>query len=683
MSNEPLPQFHFDENEYARPNQRWICGWAGAGRACPLGPTPRGRCRSAFECVPFRDGDTWCCARTKSQGGPCEQGPSPAGNCCRPIARCRPVRSLLAKRAVVSFAVFGLVLGIALIMVAAPQRSGVVSPGPLNPQHSTVIHDCSDCHAAGAGKLSDLVHAAFRSDELDQSRKCLECHRDFGDHPLAPHGQSADALAAVTRRIGGGRDPKSAEPLLLSAAKAGFGSPAGPHAELVCATCHREHHGASFDLTKLTSQQCQICHVDAFPDFQRGHPGFSAYPYVRRTRLYFDHLSHYGRHFPERPDSPHRRSCSECHAPDSAGEYMLVRGFEQSCAECHAEQIVADTTPSVLFAALPQLDLDALREKSAAPGQWPAAYPLHVQATDEVGPLMHWLLRSYDDFKKVEPVLAGIDLSDLSSASDEQIQAVEQFVWVYKQAVHDLLDGGQPWLRDRLSSVLPPETNKSQIDELVRQTPLELLLTAQERWLPDLTVEIQQRRAGGPVIEPATRAVDDPAESIARERRQERAMLSGWYLRDSDLSLRYRPAGHADVVLKTLYDFGTLSSPFATGRCLKCHTIDSDLAGGARINWFAARPARREHGFTRFKHAPHITLLDEAACVRCHELRTDEAEQTSLFRAEFISSEWRLVTDPLRFKSNFAHMNKVNCAQCHTSPAAGDGCTTCHNYHVR
>jgi hypothetical protein len=83
MSNEPSHAANFDENDYARPNQAWNCGWAAEGHACPLGPTRLGICRSAHECAPYQAGDTWVCARMRAHGGPCEEGPLPDGTCCR------------------------------------------------------------------------------------------------------------------------------------------------------------------------------------------------------------------------------------------------------------------------------------------------------------------------------------------------------------------------------------------------------------------------------------------------------------------------------------------------------------------------------------------------------------------------------------------------------------------------
>jgi len=44
--SEQLPAPDFDAQNYARPNQKWICGHACEGNPCLVGPDARGRCRA-------------------------------------------------------------------------------------------------------------------------------------------------------------------------------------------------------------------------------------------------------------------------------------------------------------------------------------------------------------------------------------------------------------------------------------------------------------------------------------------------------------------------------------------------------------------------------------------------------------------------------------------------------------
>ncbi|MCH7727027.1 MAG: hypothetical protein IH991_11165 [Planctomycetes bacterium] len=463
-----------------------------------------------------------------------------------------------------------------------------------------------------------------------------------------------------------------------------------------------------------SNQQCQICHVATFDSLSHGHPEFSDYPYQRRTRLYFDHLSHFGRHFEERTASETTpQSCNDCHVQDVTGSYMLVRGFEQTCASCHSEQIEDDLDLGFAFATIPGLDVETLRNKGIDVGHWPDLYPLHVEAAGELGPLINLLLSSNESLAETMQHLDGVDLCNLSEATVAELEEVEKLVWAYKETLYDVLRGGQPAVQQRLNSVLAPQVSETEIAEWVKLIPIALLAKMQERWLPMLIKEVEAHREGRqlPMQDEASNV--DAAKVLDEERRIAGADTSGWYLRESDMSLRYRPTGHADMLLKSLLEisarfavdpnsrsvadqnqafgsasamrrvFASLSSPVATGRCLKCHTTDAVTTRGARVQWFANRPSLTERHFTEFKHSPHITLLDDKACYTCHQFKTDEKPKRSPFRAEYIHSNWSPSTDPHRFASNFVAMTKSRCANCHNQSGAGDSCRSCHNYHVR
>ena len=197
----------------------------------------------------------------------------------------------------------------------------------------------------------------------------------------------------------------------------------------------------------------------------------------------------------------------------------------------------------------------------------------------------------------------------------------------------------------------------------------------------------------------------ESAEAIAAERSQLASVRSGWYLHPSSLALRYRPSGHADTLLRTILDitagslpgaastrdgiatdaahdaYRQLSSPFATGRCTKCHSVDS-VGGQKQVNWRPYTPPLVRHDFTKFSHAPHVTLLKDEACAACHELNASQLAENSLYRPEFHGSNWMPATNPEVFESNFSPLSKVSCVQCHAEQTSRDSCLSCHNYHV-
>ena len=187
-----------------------------------------------------------------------------------------------------------------------------------------------------------------------------------------------------------------------------------------------------------------------------------------------------------------------------------------------------------------------------------------------------------------------------------------------------------------------------------------------------------------------TRCASDVA---AVDRRKSRLLNSGWYLHSPSMSLRYRPTRHADPLLKTLLNlsvsaasratataeadidssdvqlgqlYDSLASPFSSGRCMKCHTVDVSTSGGAHVNWISYNPPLGQHTFTHFNHAPHLTLQTNEACSQCHTFSSTDNEYNTILRREFVTIDWQTRTSPHIFTSDFAHLSKTTCNECHT-----------------
>ena len=118
----------------------------------------------------------------------------------------------------------------------------------------------------------------------EDSQKCLECHNEFGEHALHAHSMAPDRMLEKSADVA----PASAGQHTTRQLLARIMSPDSrtETGELACSTCHVEHRGAAFDLTKLTNDQCQSCHSGSFHSFADGHPEFSE---PQRAFLYFDH----------------------------------------------------------------------------------------------------------------------------------------------------------------------------------------------------------------------------------------------------------------------------------------------------------------------------------------------------------------------------------------------------------
>lgn len=698
---EPLQRFDHRSSPYPRPNQEWVCGWTDEGRACALGPDRRGCCRATAECGPVcRDG-RWRCTRPESAGGPCAEGPGPEGGCGRPVAPCQPVRSWQARRRRLARWVLALTVGVLALGLGGPSVQSFVEPGARTFAHSQ-IGECAECHAAADIGPSGWLAAALH-DSADGER-CLACH-DVGEATFEPHGLKPAALLRLRAETAGAELAGAGWPVVL----ASRWIDARPGA-LQCGVCHREHRGQAADLTQITAGRCQVCHSQQFRSLASGHPEFTRYPADRRSRIQFDHVSHFGKHFrePDVADAP--QSCARCHRPDLRGQQMIVRPFAETCGGCHDADIAGDKRPDARGLAVlvvPGLDLETLRKGAEGVGEWPEF------AEGRVAPLTDLLLRADAAYVLAREQLRDTDLEDLADAGDAQVAAARQVAWAFKRLVDALQRQGSMELSRRLKGMGMPA---GMAPDLTGRLPGGLVDEAQRAWFPQLAGELRKLQAGERVATVALRpppapktapaaalpaaadedlfggglldaepaaaaavpAASAPAASAALPAMspEERMGFGGWYL--DDYVLRYRPQGHADPFLHAWLDaapatgaFARLADPKGPGACTKCHSVDAVGGAAPQVNWAPKKPDPRRHPFTVFSHTAHFSLLGERGCATCHEL-----DRAADFAAAFKG------TDPRAFASNFGTPPRAACAQCHTPKIAGDDCMLCHRYHV-
>jgi hypothetical protein len=368
MSEGLVPAPDFDASRYERPNKRWICGHACEGCPCRVGPRPTGRCRATTECAPrlaLKPGETkgtWVCTRPADWGGPCEDGPLPDGTCCREIPRCRPVRSLRARRGLVTRAAVAACVGVLLVGLSGSMRESFLNPRPLSREHSGVEF----AHlAAGSGK----------------GQGCVSCHADAG---ADLRGLAAGALAASRSSLRFAvlagphpRDFSRMDRSCLACHKAQSFHQADVAQDTSCSVCHREHLGAG-PMAAVAAQRCVDCHGDArqmlaareksrtlpASAFARKAPaGLIVHAAVRPADGYTEAITSFAVDHPEfrvlRGNSPdtnplrfnHRLhltgsgiplvsgrplDCAYCHQPDASNAFMARISFERSCRACHA-----------------------------------------------------------------------------------------------------------------------------------------------------------------------------------------------------------------------------------------------------------------------------------------------------------------------------------------------------------
>jgi hypothetical protein len=345
--SERLPAPDFDAQNYARPNQNWICGHAYEGQPCRLGPDEKGRCRATAECKPVLDtkpGETkgrWRCTRP---GGACEAGPLPDGSCCRPIAKCSPVPTLRLVRGRVTLAVVTVSCALLLIVLGHPPwRDHFINPGEVSQPHSGATFaslaatnhlnpGCGACHAAGKSGPNGMVTAALRAEPGIFDLKKLAFAR-----PAEPTAIDGSCLKCHAGRS--------------------FHQPDAP--AISCSFCHAEHQGKV--MTATTDASCGFCHGDAtkmavsrtvpvIHHFADDHPQFRFLTDKLRDpdTLKFNHALHLtGTTIPNLPGGQ-KLDCAFCHQPDTAGAFMRPVAFEKNCRVCHSLQFDPQT-PQLLL----------------------------------------------------------------------------------------------------------------------------------------------------------------------------------------------------------------------------------------------------------------------------------------------------------------------------------------------
>lgn len=494
MSAPRLQNFDFRSSTYERPSQTWVCGRSSTGCPCERGPDQRGRCRTTTECQPRRSGDGWACNRPAAAGGACSQGPLEDGRCCRTVPPCMPVRSLRSRRGLTTVWATLLSLAALFVIFGGSMNAQLLHPGPMIKGHAE-IQNCASCHVAFEGGPLHWLAASLRpSDPLADSSKCLACHNKTKD-ALNPHNLGKPKLDQLTE-IAATQHADTSAPWTVDASRFAFplarDAADGP---LACAACHEDHHGEWANMMQVANARCQSCHTVTFEAFSSGHPGFGSYPYLRRTRISFDHDSHNRKHFPEEAKKGTRvpETCDTCHEPDSSGHLMVTTRFEQACASCHGKDITGDTVAGVKgvpVIALPELDVDTIAERGLWIGEWP-----EDAIAPKISPFTKLLLAAdpttADDLKVVDE----LDLLDLSDANDGQLAAVGRVVWGIKELLYDIATSGMGILQTRVEASLNHSLDADTVGRLIGHIPQDVIVAAARVWFSRLSSDVVRFRS--------------------------------------------------------------------------------------------------------------------------------------------------------------------------------------------
>ena len=384
-------------------------------------------------------------------------------------------------------------VGVAFIVSKGTQ---LLMPGPLASAHGA-IKNCSACHTqSGSGKLS-WIHGLVPGDPLADSKACLTCHK-MPNTAFNAHGASGDALKQSTARL---MKIVAGSPAPMSARAQSIAFPTGEMVArgLPCATCHQEHQGVNFKLNKISNEQCRSCHVVKFDSFDGHHPKFDNYPFKRRTPIIYDHAAHFGKHFPEvAKKEPARRipaTCSTCHSTRDDKRIMAVAPFEQTCSGCHLDQITGKERASgpkgIAFLTLPGLDLQSLKEKKASIGEWPDA------SEAVLTPFMKVMISRNARGRALIKTVGSLNLQDLTHANDSQIKAVTNLVWEIKSLFQAMIAGKASDVLGNLDIAGGAKLSANLVTDLTASIPRDVLISAQQQWLPNLATEMANRRVTG------------------------------------------------------------------------------------------------------------------------------------------------------------------------------------------
>jgi len=685
-----------DRRDYSRPNQKWECGWKESGFSCNSGPSKNGKCSGKSECQPVKGDEGYRCTRSALNGGPCSIGPLPTGECSSKFPPCSPRRSLRVKRQLVSVVFVALVLSLLFIGLGGSQVSeDILSPGPLSSRHSSISQNCSACHAQAHGQPWQWF---FSKPEKSITDSCQSCHT-MGDDALKPHSLSLAALAGIQQKS----PNKSAE-------KKAAMNAALVSSKTQCISCHKEHRGESFEMTKLSNSQCQSCHTQAFTSFSNGHPEFTNYPFNQRVNILFDHTSHFSKHFAKKKAT--NLSCNSCHSPDTSSGKMAIKAFDVSCAGCHSDQIYGKSAinKGIIFFVLPTLDVETLRENDIQIGSWPA------DTDGEISPMMRLMLSKDKHIASLLDAFESddLELDDLSDADGEVLAQVAELVWGIKALLANLIGHGLGEFRDVVRALDGRELASRDLAELSGSLPVEVLRAASRDWFGrefmhemalhqqpgsgNETVEIADAAAAAVQGEGAEIALEEieieetETEEIEIEEIEDETWMQvgGWYRSNGDFTIRYRPRGHADAFIKSWVNISAKNakqSPLANdvladmadrkdspGLCMKCHSIEQltdDDKSFYQVHWQGKAKQADQQSFNRFEHSSHLNLIKDKGCMTCHAMN-DEAD----FKLAYGGF------DATKFESNFQPIKKATCIQCHQSGRVNESCTTCHKYHI-
>lgn len=493
-----LQKFGFKDSAYERPNDKWVCGRLAEGNPCAIGPDSKGCCRATSVCEPFYEAERWHCRRSELQGGPCEHGPNADGSCCQKFEPCLPKPSLKQKRFRIAMWATIMCIGLIAFLAGSHAVDQFLIPGQMSSSHGSLT-DCKTCHAKVETKGMEWLHSVAASAGPEANSKlCIGCHKTRNT-PFSPHTNPIERLKKLTEKY------ETSEPgvgikhdswVHRLATTPLFKGKKSDNNTIYCATCHEEHQGQSNDLKQVSNQRCQTCHISQFASFATSHPQFTKFPAKRRTRIIFDHKSHFSKHFPKvRETEPEKsgtpQTCTNCHSLGPKQKYMEVRSYESTCSSCHDGDITGETRASgpkgLDFLTVPGLDVETLNEQKIDIGSWPS------DSEAEISALLRALIAIKPEGAAILKGVSHLDLLDLTEASADDMINVRAFAW-YVKGLFYRWETERPTISlSHFPGIMRNEPkDRSRFSNLTSLISHDVIQSANQEWFPNLAHDLVQ-----------------------------------------------------------------------------------------------------------------------------------------------------------------------------------------------
>lgn len=618
-------KFTHNRNRYDRPNFPYRCGrgvlWL---KQCHQGPTVNGLCGGTTECLPCLDGDRWVCNRPQVAGGPCEEGPTDDGKCCKRHPPCAPKQSLKIYRRRLVVLVVGAIFALICVSWMADQLQKnyfAFDPGPVSSSHVKFAEKdgCQVCHESHKDNAFNWVNAVMTP--ADISWKCGDCHIFGGPEYIAHNG-----------------DEKK-HPRLQ---------------ETHCLMCHREHQGGELSTREFTSRQCNSCHEKQFKSFSSGHPDFSPdYPHTGKDSINFNHVTHLEKHFLEPKHAKQApNSCTGCH--QLINEQIMSSGkFEVICAKCHQSQILSK---DLVLLRLPELDINRIDRKTIMKA-------CGIQGKDRGA-------NKEDEFLSI-----STDTPSLTTAYLLNIQ--ENDPKGYSQTLQDLILSMAQESTLPLAKLLDKHSPTPIADKMLAGLNPEVIKRAACAWGLNAEYDPPAKASFGgwhaDLLEVRYTPVDHKDPVALSWIKFALAVPSG----EKDDMKRVRAIAMRDQML---------SSKKGVGGCVKCHVLNVALSENGDktpyIHW-GYRDSKKLP-YSRYSHKSHMDVQGKGnTCDTCHILKKGSKTKPANDKPDSIDKPVSIdKLDAKPFVSSFKSMSRNTCMECHTKNQVRQDCQLCHLYHL-